>query len=192
MWIEDYRKQKGIELDEFARLVNIAGRRMKPPLEGVVSDTLIHTLERMRTPRTHPRIADAIATVCGATQEQRDSIVDARHKGTWEKISFVDTWHKAVKEEENGHKIGYEKPVVKVNSNGKILARYGSLTAAENNGSMSLDAIRTRCRHGIKNEFVKQDFTYRFADEWDKMTQLQRLQDLGIEVEDSLRAEMEA
>ena len=83
MWIEEYRKQNGLELDEFARLVNIAGRRMRPPLEGTVSDTLIHLLEHMKVPRTHPRIADAIAAVCHATQEHRDSIVDPRHKGTW-------------------------------------------------------------------------------------------------------------
>ena len=75
-------RQYGLEPDDLARMVNVAGRKMTPKLEGTVSDTLMYILETSKKPRTHPRIADAIATVCHATPEQRDSIVDERHRGT--------------------------------------------------------------------------------------------------------------
>ena len=179
MWIEDYREANGLELDDFARRVNIVGKKMTPRLVCTVSDTLIHILERSKNPRTHPRIADAIATTCGATAEQRDSIVDEKWRGTWEPMCITDlTTDNANVEKE--YKVGYEHPVVMVDENAHIVKRYRSLTAAENHTGVSLDMIRGRCRRQVKCEMIE-GYTFRYASEWEDMTMMERLKDIGVE-----------
>lgn len=168
MWIEDYRTANDLELDEFARRVNHVGRRMRPPLMGTVSDTLVHMLERSKTPRTHPRIADAIAAVCGATEEQRDSIVDKKHHGTMVKVSIL------AKPAETQR----DYAVVKLDANGDVVARYSTFQTAEKCERLSADAIRERCKRRIKNEFMPYSFTFRYEREWDKMTAEERQADV--------------
>lgn len=182
MWIEEYRKAYGLELDDLARRVNVAGRKMEPRLCCTVTDTLIYVLERSKTPRTHPRIADAIAIACKATAEQRDSIVDEKHRGTFDPQQYNYTVSDAkVEKPVRQHKPGYEHSVVKVSKSGKVISRYKSLAEAERYGDMSIDTIRRRCRR-MGDEFAKFDYTYRWAEEWDLMNRIQRLRDLGVEI----------
>lgn len=169
MWIEDYRKANNLELDEFARRVNQVGRKMRPPLYGTVTDTLIHVIECSRTPRTHPRIADAIAAVCGATEEQRDSIVDKSHHGTMVKVSVVASGI--------GH-VSREKAIVKIDPDGNVVARYINLITAEKCEKYTRDSIRERCKRQIKNEFYPFPYTYRFEREWEAMTEQERQDDI--------------
>ena len=183
MWIEDYRNKYGLELDDLARRVNIAGKKLEPRLCCTVTDTLIHVLERSKVPRTHPRIADAIAIACKATAEQRDSIVDEKHRGTFDP-AFYNTpkSERPEPQQPKPHKPGYEHGVVKVDRNGKILARYVSLTNAESYGEMSIDAIRARCKRKVQSELITWEFTYRYSEEWDKMSRIEKLRDLGVEI----------
>ena len=187
MWIDEYREKYGLELDDMARRVNVAGRKMRPRLTCTVTDTLIHILERSKTPRTHPRIADAIAIACGATAEQRDSIVDEKHRGTFDpsKYSHItkQTVNQPVKPEIHEYKPGGEHAVVKVDHDGNIIRRYKSLTmAAYYEDNMTREAIRARCRRRVRGEFGKWIYTYRFAEEWDKMTRIEKLRDLGVKI----------
>lgn len=176
MWIEDYRTANDLELDEFARRVNQVGRKMRPPLRGTVSDTLIYMLERAKVPRTHPRIAAAIATVCRATPEQYDSIVADVHKGTWR---YTDLSRNAVKAVETPA----AKQVVKVDDGARIIQRYASIQNAAYCNDLSSDTVKARCEHKLKREFSEScPFTYRYAREWDKMTPEQKLKDIGVTV----------
>ena len=145
MWIEDYRKEHGLELDDFARRVNLAGCKLEPPLEGVVTDMLIHILEISKTPRTHPRIANAIAMACGATPEQRDSIVDERHRGKWHpKPDDYNLDNVRVRRVQSEYKFGLPRAVVEIDRRGMIIARYESIkTAAEANCITCTSSLQT-------------------------------------------------
>lgn len=184
MWIEDYRLANGLELDEFARRVNIVGRKMNPPLEGTVSDTLIHILERSREPRTNPRIANAIAMVCGATAEQRDSIVAEKHRGKWEPVKDVFAWGDWVFGKQTRPPLN-DHSVVMVDLQGRVLHRYESAKSAAKHSDISADSILNRCNHRMKNEFYTcLPYTYRFAREWDKMSMAEKLKDLGAKIDE--------
>ena len=183
MWIEDYRKQYGLEVDDMARRVNLAGRKMVPPLEGTVTDTLIHILEISKVPRTHPRIADAIAMACKATPEQRDSIVAEKHRGTWKpsdddyNLDSVPTTRT-----EPDYRFGTPRPVVQIDNHGYIIRRFSSIRAATAYTGVSKDAITARCKHESANELARVSYTFRYADEWDKMSRVEKLKDLGVDI----------
>lgn len=179
MFIEDYRRANGLELDDFARRVNLVGKHMQPPLEGTVSDTLIHILERSKVPRTHPRIADAIATVCGATAEQRDSIVAEHHRGTWTPVRMSDVCGRKVTQ---GPKPWDERPVVMIDKNGHVLKTYKNITNAAVGAEISTKGIASRCKRMIKGEFDRLDYTYRYANEWSRMSMEEKLRDLGHKI----------
>ena len=175
VWIEDYREANGLELDDFARRVNQVGRKMRPPLHGTVSDTLIYMLERAKVPRTHPRIAAAIATVCRATPEQYDSIVDNAHKGTWEYVDIIGNTANA--------QVTTGIGVVKIDDSARIVQRYASIQTAAKCNDLSQDTIKTRCERKVKREFsASNPFTFRYAKEWAKMTPEQKLKDIGVVV----------
>lgn len=179
MWIEDYRMANNLELDQMAHRVNLVGRKiLEPPLECIVSDTLIHILERSKTPRTHPRIADAIAIACNATQEQRDSIVDERHKGTWVPVLTKDDW----RDKPITPRVGGAREVVRVDAKGRIMNRYKSIEQASKATGMGTKRIYKRCNRKLLNEFDVCDWTFRYANEWDKMTMTARLKNLGVDV----------
>ena len=169
MWIDEYRDAHGIELDEFARMVNRVGRQMNPPLIGCVSDTLIYLLEVSPTPRTHPRIADAIAYVCGATDEQRDSIVDKTHKGTRSEIVIKPKRQKR----------DTMKSVLRIDRNGQVVGRYDSVNAAGAVSGMSRDAVLARCMRRMKDDFSRYEFTFRFEKEWSAMSESEKMADIG-------------
>ena len=175
MWIEEYRNREGLELYELAEKVNKYRREYDPFSCGIVSDQLLHILERSRNAVTHPRIANAIAEVCGATPEQRDMIVHKIHRGTWEPTRPGER----EKVDVSKPKIGY-KPVVKVDRYGNIIDRYESLTDAVRYEAHRENSIRDRCKRRIDQEFTPQTpYTYRYADEWDNMTDEERLRDVG-------------
>jgi hypothetical protein len=75
MWITDYREREGLELYQLQQRVNSFIHKMSNPIEATISGELIHMLEVDKNAVTHPRIANAIAIMCDATQEQRDMIV---------------------------------------------------------------------------------------------------------------------
>lgn len=175
VWIEDYRRQYGLEPDDLARMVNVAGRKMIPKLEGTVSDTLIYILETSKKPRTHPRIADAIATVCRATPEQRDSIVDERHRGKW-KSEHAETAKSEL--QTPAWKLHGEKPVVMIDGSGKVLTKYSSTAEASRASRIATKTIGEICKRKKKNIFALYGYTFRYTEEWETMTDEQRIQDI--------------
>ena len=180
MWIDEYREKYGLELDDMARRVNVAGRKMRPRLPCTVTDTLIHILECSKTPRTHPRIADAIAIACGATAEQRDSIVDEKHRGTFDPSKYNHIARAKESPAASKRTPHGERGVVKINREGMVVRRYPSLAMTEYYEDMTCESIRARCRRRVGGELERWAYTYRYADEWDKMSRAERLKDLGV------------
>lgn len=176
MWIEDYRRQYGLEADDLARMVNVAGRKMVPKLEGTVSDTLIYILETSKKPRTHPRIADAIATVCHATPEQRDSIVDEKHRGKWKVEHAEATESKS--NQMNTWKLHGEKPVAMIDRSGNVVCKYSSTAEASRASRIATKTIGEICKRKRKHVFDRYTYSFRYTEEWDAMTDAQRLQDI--------------
>ena len=144
-----------------------------------MTDNLIHIIEISKKPRTQPLIADAIAVACGATREQRDSIVDERHRGTFEPERVKYSWRDKPAIPHN------EFAVVMVDKAGRILGRYKNAKTAAMYGEISDDSIKRRCNRKIPNEFSDaKPYTYRYAREWDKLTTTEKLKDLGVEVDE--------
>ncbi len=204
MWITDYRESKELELWQFQQQVNEYGKKMENPLCGTVSGHLIHMLEVDKNAVTHPRIADVIAILCGATSKQRDMIVDKKHWNTFDPSSVnqelldeinnkpfikgVD-YHKTSKPKSERKDTSNNKcAVVKLDMSGNTIERYDSITGAAEAENMGYDAVKSRCKRLVKKELgvFKQKngsvsefkYTFRFANEWDKMTREQKLEDV--------------
>ena len=175
-WIAEYRQREGLALDEFMLRVNMHRRNVEPVLEAVISDSLIHYLERGKNAITHPRIANLIAEVCGATAEQRDMIVDEKHRGTW---SPEETITVIRREQSEASKHNGSKAVVKVDRHGNTLDWYESVAEAVRKQTMNDSAIRARCKRKVQSEFVDAPYTFRYASEWDAMTAAEKRQDVG-------------
>lgn len=178
MWIEDYRRREGLELYELARKLNKYRREHYPEQCGTITDSLLYMLERDKNAVTHPLIANVIAEVCGATVEQRDMIVADIHKGTWEPEKETPVLRpKRVP-------IG-AKPVVKIDRNRNIVGWFESVADASRRDGHNETVVRNRCKHRANYEFNSLfPYTYRYEDEWLKMTEEERIEDLGGEIID--------
>lgn len=199
MWIREYRERIGLELDELARVVNLYRRYAGEPINGFVSNALIHLLEVNEHTVTHPVLANAIATVCGATSEERDSIVHKSNRGTWvpdeTRTRFVERaltkvmgahpekppQVKPVQVQPNVN-LGYgPRPVVKLDRTGNTIQRYESIGSAARDNGLDQKWVRRRCDHRIRNPeamFTPSGHTFRYAAIWDQMSQTQKLNDI--------------
>jgi len=203
MWIRDFRERMGLELDELAKAVNMYRRFTKQRINGVVSDVLIHTLEVDDKAITHPVLANAIAVVCGATREERNSIVAEHNRcETWicpadsetEKLirrAIYTATGRLPEDEPKRNEVSPQKlaaqfkkrPVVKLNRMGNTLESYDSVLDAANLNGLSNKYVRNRCRRTIKDQRFMfagdRGYTFRYADEWDAMSQAERLADIN-------------
>lgn len=182
MWITDYRENAGLELWQFQQRVNMYGKKLENPFQGVISERLIHMLEVDENAVTHPRIADAIAVLCGATSEQRDMIVADIHKGQYSPtneeimlakkinqtvfIKGVD-YHSTVSKKRKivnkpkpklppTIKINpnqYSMAVVKVDYHGNVVKRYPSMSEAARCEKTHRTCIKARCVRELHKEF---------------------------------------
>ena len=192
MWIEDFRTKYGLERDEFARRVRVLGARKRPERPIGCTEALVYMLERSSRPITHPNIADLLAEACGATAEQRDSIVAKKWRGEWKGDGIPRclkgcewTMGKA-KEAAPGPRdqpywrrgVAGRRSIVKIDANGNVLERYVSLTQATALCGQSMNSIGERARKCVRNEFIPGGHSFRFAEEWDKMTPEERRKDL--------------
>ena len=198
MWIREYRERMGLELDELARVVNLYRGYAGEPVNGYASNALIHLLEVDSATVTHPVLANAIATVCGATQEERDSIVHKSYRGTW----TPDDGRKPLVEKAFSRVLGAHsrrpqfeamqarpkaklsyggRRVVKLDRMGNTVQSYDSLIAAAKDNGLNDKWVRRRCDYRIHNPeamFTKNGFTFRYAALWDEMSQAQKLSDI--------------
>ena len=208
MWIQEYREREKLELWQFQQRVNEYGKRLKEPFYGTISAQLIHMLEVDKNAVTHPRIANAIATLCEATPNQRDLIVAEPHKGNWNGptqnesriaeivnakifVKGID-YHKTVTvsgtpEKQKPYIPNTTKPVVKIDVLGNVVKRYDGAKQASLHEPVEKGAIKRRCQRYVKKEFVRyfngqgscpKKYTFRYADEWDKMTEDERAADM--------------
>lgn len=196
MWLSDFRKQFGLELETLGYYIRQEGGKRNPPLR--VSDELLYKLERLKGFRTVPKLADLIAEACGATAEQRDQLVLEQYRGTWKPKEgngkgndlFRHGWtlryafgHAVPPAKGEGRKgltaaEGRRKPVVCVDRLGDVLARYVSIENAAAETGLSRDAIADRVSRKITaNEFQLCGTTFRFEEEWKAMGPQQRIKD---------------
>ena len=184
MWITDYREQYRLELSQLGALIRRAGRRKEPQLR--VSDVLLERLETEPSFRTVPALADLIAEACGATAKQRDALVLEKYRGTWKPTRVKpEIEHRAAaapiqapaqrgaKGLTHGgrSKFANAREVVKLNRAGVELGRYRSCNYAAVQNGITESRVTDRCHRGYKSdEFKYMGFTFRFAEEWDKMS----------------------
>lgn len=172
---QNYRRKDGrigITTEEMAALVRTRNTGC--------SKALIEILESGGI--THPEIADRIAHVTGATPEQRDSIVHKIHRGkrrvgkkkNQDPAAFSI---KPMKLPEN------TQAVVQIGKDGREIARFASINQAARALKASTASISRRCNGEMwinSNEFKQFDSTFRFASEWDAMTDEQHMRHMMI------------
>jgi len=197
MWITEFRARYGLELEQLGTQIRRLGAKQDPPLR--VSDILLYRLENDPKFRTVPKLADLIAEACGATAKQRDALVLEKYRGTW----------KPPRQRKAVARVPYEKPsavappkksrcsakglthgpnnpfpgaraVVKIDRKGETVARYVSCNRAALQNSLREDQVSSRChRRGKSDEFRLMGFTFRFAEEWDRMSTEERRADIS-------------
>ena len=186
MWIREFREAHGLDVDELARRVRMVAdtKAMRRGRDFPVncSAELIYKLETSATPRTHPHIADVIAAACGATAEQRDSIVDKSHRGTWRgdgRPKALDFAAPALtKRAAPDRSYGKTRTIVKIDPEGRVVERYISVTQAARRNFMSDEFVDWRCVRNVKSEFAPMGYSFRYAEEWDRMKPEERTKDL--------------
>lgn len=172
-WRLNYQRpdgRKGLSRKELARKVRNR--------DTGCSESLIEIIEGGGI--THPGIANRIASVVGATAEQRDTMVHKKHRGTWKpgkgnRVKAVKAPLEREQTPENRRK------VVQIGHGGWEMARYESMFEAAREVGCSCTAVMNRCKRRLQektNEFYFYNCTFRYADEWDAMSEKERLADL--------------
>lgn len=192
MWITEFREQFGLDLEQLGAQIRRVGARKDPPLR--VSDILLYRLETDPKFRTVPALADLIAEACGATAQQRDALVLPKHRGTWKPPRRRETVRPRAAaapapppEPPKVPQKPYTKPalkvahvVVRLNREGEELGRYASVSRAALDSLATTDQIISRCmRRYTLDEFKAYGYTYRYAEEWDRMSGAERAADLS-------------
>ncbi len=59
---------------------------------------------------------------------------------------------------------GRRRPVVKIDRDGKIVARYGDAMEAANANFMTLGSVKYRCYGRVKKEFALIGYSFRYED----------------------------
>ena len=177
-WLEKFRREyigpdgkKGISKNELAAMIKLK--------YGKCTATVIDNIELGCI--VHPNIADAVARLTGATAQQYDSMVHPQHRGRRgtpkpEKKAKPEKPQKAAK-----NKRGSPRPVVAIDKAGNEAARYDSGFQAAMAAGRSDAMIYKRCARRLAPgayEFNKSDITWRYADEWDNMSESARRADI--------------
>lgn len=191
MWIEEFRMRYNLDRYEFARRVRVLGARKRPDRPIGCTEALVYMLERSSRPVTHPTIANLLAEACGATAEQRDEIVPKKYRGGWKGDGVPRclkgcewTLGKAKEKIEPAIQISWRhgaagrREVAKIDRNGFVLERYPSLTYACAACGNSMNSIGERARKRVRDEFLPDGYSFRYAEEWDRMTPEERRKDM--------------
>lgn len=183
-WIRRFRKSMGFKEDTdrepFARLITrqLGGNGSN---DRTVSGKLIGILEDMNGAVTHPDLADMIAAACGATPEQRDGIVHKKHRGTWPGVDgpkLLIAVRTKQRTEPRTHR-GNTRRVVVLDREGNEVRRFDTLTEAAAFIGISRTSLGQRCRRIIPYEWqTGNQYTARYADEWDATPPAERLEAL--------------
>ena len=140
------------------------------------SEYLLWILMNEQGAVTHPNIANAIADFTGATAEQRDQIVHKKHHGTWQPDpKRVIREIPVTKERYCG-----QKPVLAIDRLGNVIERFPALKLAAARVGCTVGTISNRC-NGVrfgKDEFVPFGMSFRFEDDWLRLTEEERIEDI--------------
>lgn len=144
-----------------------------------ISEYLVWILMNEQGGVTHPEIADDIADYLGASVEERDSIVHSIHRGTWQPGKHKKKPVMPFMDGRGGHNA---IPVVAIDKTGREIARFYSAAQASIVMGCSDGTVLTVCKRAYPytDEFKRRCFTFRYSDEWDAMTNEERLADLKI------------
>lgn len=176
MWLTDFRKQHNLELYELAGLIRIVGAKKIPAL--TVSEGLIWRLEIDGNFRTVPRLADLIAECCGATAAQRDELVLKKYRGTWKPPKDNRPRLPEKREEKPRYTWGNGRAVVVIDPEGNEIRRHHSANTAGAWVGISGDSVNRRCNRETNCwEFGICKVSFRWADEFDRMTPEERARD---------------
>lgn len=183
-WIKEYRERVGMSAGEFAAALREMGR--KRGMNGLVSRKLLEYLEYSPSAVTHPRLASLIADACGATAKQRDAITPEQYRGGYRQREAkvtgkeVKPWKRTMvpQRAEQKERSGPNRaPVVALDKSGNELGRYVSVKRAAMESGFDEQTVRRRCQRemmGTLNGMI-----FRYADDWDAMTEEQRRADMG-------------
>ena len=183
-WIREFRARYGLTLGDLGRYVRRLGDKRRPGWPMRCSGVTLERLESIPGYVTHPSIADLIADAVGATASQRDAIVAEGHRGTYRprhvKMRRPEPAPSAVRAPE--YQASIKAAIVKVDRGGEIVERYESVQMAADMNGIDESCVYKRCLRRIAREFhfmgVSTGTTFRYADEWEKMTPEERERDL--------------
>ena len=204
-WIKQFRTQyqrrdgrKGISQEELAKMVRKCkvycireGSKRKKLRTVGCSEALIEILEHGGI--THPNIAEAIATVCGATEDQKNSIIHEKHRNGYKDMVIPQPWGEmTLKPKPKQEKPKKEDPnwidskckaVVKLNRDGEVEKRFDSMSEAAKDASIALSSVSLRCNHQIgdeTDEYSTRGCTWRFESEWNALTEEQKKNEIFL------------
>ena len=204
-WIKKFRTEyrrkdgkTGISQAEFAKMVRRCkvycvreGSKRKRLRTVGCSEALIEIVENGGV--THPNIAEAIATVCGATEEQKRSLMHEKHWGGYKEAVTPQPWaemeivprkkEKKQKKEDQKAINGNCKAVVQIDRQGNVIKRYDAMSEAAKDAHIALSSVSLRCNHLIgdeTDEFSTRGCTWRFEAEWSALNEEQRNNELYL------------
>lgn len=179
-WLEKFRTEyvkkdgtKGIDRSVFASQVRRRGVGCSAELIFIIENGGI----------THPNIANKIALVAGATAEQRDSMVHEERRGGWQppKAKRRAEFEKTPQPMAPNVIPDNARRVVMIDICGKEITRFESESAAADAVGCTATTVSNRCRRLTSpgtGEFRFTDCTWRFAEEWDAMSEEARMADI--------------
>lgn len=177
-WLKKFRLNyvkkdgtKGISREQLAAMVKLKYGECSAVLIGIVEGGGI----------THPNIADQIAIVAGATARQRNSMVHKNYRGGWEPPKRRSEYKRPPQPLVPNIIPDHARRVVAIDTAGKEIDRYESERAAADAAGCTSTTVSNRCRRSIAartGEFGSYGCTWRFADEWDAMSELARAADI--------------
>ena len=140
------------------------------------SENLLWILMNENGAVTHPNIANAIADFTGATAKQRDEIVHKKHRGTWQPDpNRVPAARNTTADAGNG-----AKAVVVIDRLGCILERFPALAQTAKRFGCTPQTVANRCNgvHFGKDEFVPYGLSFRFEEDWERLTPEERVNNI--------------
>lgn len=179
-WLKKFRMEYvrkdgkvGISREVFASKVRRRGVGCSEKLIAIIEEGGI----------THPRIAKKIAIVAEATKEQYESMIHEERRNGWAPPKPARrSEHKKLPPPLAPEVIpDHAKRVVAVDISGKEIARFESVTAAAEAVGCTPATVSNRCNRNVSSgtgEFRFFDCTWRFANEWDAMSDFEREADI--------------
>lgn len=178
-WLKKWRREferpdggRGLSREELAYQVRQSGTNCSYVLIGILENGGI----------THPKIADKIARITGATKEQRNSMVHKKHWDSYKPLKplYINIPHKPKTVSPPN---AIMRPVVQLSAYGEEMGRFPSIQAAADKENVNKCTVLRRCKRQMSassNEFLPHLCTWRYAQEWDAMDAGERLLDMKM------------